>query len=99
MMAESPIESLIDVANTFKDDYKEIRRDQRLDLVDRPLQGKKRSRREQELRYEVFRTDPLLIASEVQFLTQRFSLTKDKPVPRRLIDHFLRGERRRKGRG
>ena len=97
-MAESSIESLIDVANTFKENYKEIRREQRLTLVDRPLQGEKRSRREQELRFEVFRTDPLLIASEVQFLTQRFSLTKDKPVPRRLVDHLIRGERRRKER-
>lgn len=94
-MAESPIESLRSVASLFKDDYKSIVRNQKLDLVDRPLQGEKRSSREQELRYEVFRSDPLLIASEVQFLSQRFGLTKEKPVPKRLVDFLMRGERRR----
>lgn len=95
-MAESPIDSLRDVATVFKEDYKEIVREQRLDLVDRPLQGEKRSRREQEARYEVFRSDPLLIASEVAFLSERFGLTKEHPVPRRLVDYLVRGERRRK---
>lgn len=95
-MAESPIESLRDVASVFKNDYKEIVRDQKLDLVDRPLEGEKRSQREQKVRYEVFRSDPLLIASEVAFLTERFGLTEENPVPRRLVDFLLRGERRRK---
>lgn len=95
-MADSPIDSLREVAGVFKEDYKEIVREQKLDLVDRPLQGEKRSGREQQLRYEVFRSDPLLIASEVAFLTERFGLTKEKPVPRRLVDFLLRGERGRK---
>ena len=95
-MAESPIESMRDVATLFKEDYKEIVREQKLDLVDRPLLGEKRSAKEQEVRYDVFRSDPLLIASEVAFLSKRFGLTKEHPVPRRLVDYFLRGERRRK---
>ena len=95
-MSESPIESLRDVASLFKEDYKEIVREQKLDRVDRPLEGEKRSQREQELRYVVFRSDPMLIASEVTFLSQRFGLTKEKPVPRRLVDFLVRGERRRK---
>ena len=95
-MAESPIESMRDVASLFKEDYKEIVREQKLDLVDRPLIGEKRSAKEQAMRYDVFRSDPLLIASEATYLTKRFKLTKDHPVPRRLVDYMLRGERRRK---
>ena len=97
-MAESPIESMRDVASLFKEDYKEIVREQKLDLVDRPLLGERRSVKEQEMRYDVFRSDPLLIASEAMFLGKRFKLTKDRPVSRRLVDYLLRGERRQKER-
>ena len=97
-MAESPIESMRDVATLFKEDYKEIVREQKLDLVDRPLLGEKRSAKEQKMRYDVFRSDPLLIASEVAFLSKRFGLTTGHPGPRRLVDYLLKGERRRKER-
>ena len=97
-MAESPIESMRDVASLFKEDYKEIVREQKLDLVNRPLLGEKRSAKEQEQRYDGFRSDPLLIASETTFLGKRFKLTKEHPVPRRLVDYLLRGARRRKER-
>ena len=96
-MSESPIESIRDVGSLVKGDYMEILREQKLDLVDRPLIGEKRSKREQELRYEQFRADPLLIASESAFLSQRFKLPPSL-LPRRLVNQMLKGERRRKGR-
>lgn len=96
-MAESPIESIREVGSLVKSDYMEILREQKLDLVDRPLIGQRRSKREQEIRYEQFRADPLLIASEAAFLSQRFKLPPGT-VPRRLVNQMLKGERRRKGR-
>jgi len=96
-MPESPIESIRDVGTLIKGDYMEILREQKLDLVDRPLIGEKRSKREQELRYEQFRADPLLIASEAAFLAQRFKLPPGL-VSRRLVNQMLKNERRRKER-
>lgn len=85
MMNEAAIEA--------KDDYVTLVRDMKANTVNRPLIGKKLTSKEATAQYRAFREDPFAIGSEYDRVAAQYQLPKDKPIPRRVIDHLLRGEK------
>ncbi len=82
-----------EAAMEAKDDFVAVVREMKANTVNRPLIGKKLSGKEATAKYRDFRADPLVIGAEYDRVAAQYQLGEDKPIPRRVIDYLLRGEK------
>lgn len=91
-MADSPYDTLVEAFHEAKKMMIESTKVVKADIV-RPLDpnAKESTRAERREAFSKFMLDPLERESEFLRLQERFNLSQDRPIPRRLVDYIIQG--------
>ena len=88
-----PIEMVGDAMKDARKNFMEkFLRPMRAEFVNRPLLGERVSKDDRRARFLQLRNDPVLLASERDFLAERYKVPEGM-ISRRLVDYLAAGER------